>query len=206
MDIILSEQQYKKLLIEEKQDEITETFKESKSFIRKVISDVKKQHGIDFSFALTWGSAIGGFIGPVSRYMENKYVNLSESDITLLTFACILTYFSSNKEKLNTVLSLIKERKLITYFNQMMMKSDDLKTAFFEFLGSLNITLSKVSNMLAYTFLVPLIPMLKHVADMDISSEEINLIVKSVSGYTAIITSSAIVKDLIENIIERFKS
>ena len=141
MDIILSEQQYKKLLIEEKQDEITESFKESKSFVRKVISDVKRQHGIDFSFALTWGAAIGGFIGPVSRYMENKYVNLSESDITLLTFACILTYFSSNKEKLNTVLSLIKERKLITYFNQMMMKSDDLKTAFFEFLGSLNITL-----------------------------------------------------------------
>lgn len=205
MDIILNEQQYSKLLTEEKKSEVKQSFDESKRFVKDVINDVKKQYKIDFSFALTWGAAIGGFVGPIARYMEGKYPSLSHSDITLLSFACILTYFSSNKEKLSKVLSLIKERKLITYFEQMLMKSEDLKESFFGFLSSLNITASKVGNMLAYTFLVPLVPMLKHVADMDLPKDQLDLLIKSIIGYATVLTSSVVVRDVVGKIIKRFR-
>jgi hypothetical protein len=205
MDIILSEHQYSKLLTEEKKSEVSQSVSESKKFVKDVISDIKTQYKIDFSFALTWGAAIGGFVGPIARYMESKYPSLTHSDITLLSFACILTYFSSNKDKLSKVLDLIKEKKLVTYFQQMLMKSEDLKESFFGFLSSLNITFSKVGNMLAYTFLVPLVPMLKHVADMDLPKDQLDLLIKSIIGYAAVLTSSVVVRDVVEKIIKRFR-
>jgi len=206
MKIILTEDQYISLLKEEKENEIEQTFTNSKNFTKKIIKDVKNQYGIDFSFALTWGSVIGGFVGPISKYLEGKYTNLSESDITLICFSIILTFFSENKEKLNKVLELIKEKKLITFFDQAMMKSYDLKDAFFNFLDSLNMTFSKVSNMAAYTFLVPLIPLLKNLSDMDLSEDQINLLSMGISHYTGVLISSKIITELINKIIKRFKS
>jgi hypothetical protein len=206
MKIILTEDQYISLLKEEKENEIEQTFTNSKNFTKKIIKDVKNQYGIDFSFALTWGSVIGGFVGPISKYLEGKYTNLSKSDITLICFGIILTFFSENKEKLNKVLELIKEKKLITFFDQAMMKSYDLKDAFFNFLDSLNMTFSKVSNMAAYTFLVPLIPLLKNLSDMDLSEDQINLLSMGISHYTGVLISSKIITELINKIIKRFKS
>jgi len=206
MKIILTEDQYISLLKEEKENEIEQTFTNSKNFTKKIIKDVKNQYGIDFSFALTWGSVIGGFVGPISKYLEGKYTNLSNSDITLICFGIILTFFSENKEKLNKVLELIKEKKLITFFDQAMMKSYDLKDAFFNFLDSLNMTFSKVSNMVAYTFLVPLIPLLKNLSDMDLSEDQINLLSMGISHYTGVLISSKIITELINKIIKRFKS
>jgi len=206
MKIILTEDQYISLLKEEKENEIEQTFTNSKNFTKKIIKDVKNQYGIDFSFALTWGSVIGGFVGPISKYLEGKYTNLSDSDITLICFGIILTFFSENKEKLNKVLELIKEKKLITFFDQAMMKSYDLKDAFFNFLDSLNMTFSKVSNMAAYTFLVPLIPLLKNLSDMDLSEDQINLLSMGISHYTGVLISSKIITELINKIIKRFKS
>jgi len=206
MKIILTEDQYISLLKEEKENEIEQTFTNSKNFTKKIIKDVKNQYGIDFSFALTWGSVIGGFVGPISKYLEGKYTNLSDSDITLICFGIILTFFSENKEKLNKVLELIKEKKLITFFDQAMMKSYDLKDAFFNFLDSLNVTFSKVSNMVAYTFLVPLIPLLKNLSDMDLSEDQINLLSMGISHYTGVLISSKIITELINKIIKRFKS
>jgi len=206
MKIILTEDQYISLLKEEKENEIEQTFTNSKKFTKRLLRDVKNQYGIDFNFALTWGSVIGGFVGPISKYLEGKYTNLSETDITLICFGIVLTFFSENKEKLHKVLELIKENKLITFFDHALMKAYDLKDAFFNFLESLNMTFSKVSNMVAYTFLVPLIPLLKNLADMDLSSDQINLLSMGVSHYTGTIISSKIISELIKKIIKRFRS
>jgi len=206
MKIILTEDQYISLLKEEKENEIEQTFTNSKKFTKRLLRDVKNQYGIDFNFALTWGSVIGGFVGPISKYLEGKYTNLSETDITLICFGIVLTFFSENKEKLHKVLELIKENKLITFFDHALMKAYDLKDAFFNFLESLNMTFSKVSNMVAYTFLVPLIPLLKNLADMDLSSDQIHLLSMGVSHYTGTIISSKIITELIKKIIKRFRS
>ena len=111
MDLILTESQFIKLLKEEKQEELHQVFNESKKFTKNLIKDVKNQYGLDFKFALTWGSVIGGFVGPISRYMEGKYTNLSQSEINLICFGIILTFFFDNKEKLKEVLEIIKEKK-----------------------------------------------------------------------------------------------
>jgi hypothetical protein len=205
MDLILTESQFIKLLKEQQEEEIAGIFEKSRDFTKKFLKDVKKQFGIDFTFLLTWGSVIGGFVGPISNYMEDRYSNLSESDITLICFGITLTFFSSNKEKLHKVLEIIKEKKLITFFDRAMIKSYELRDAMFNFLDSLNITFSKVSNMIAYTFLIPLVPLLKDISDLDLSEQQVNLIVTGVSHYTGGIFTSNLLTTLIDKIIKRFK-
>lgn len=206
MDIILTESQYIKVLQESKENAMSDIFTDSKNFTKKIIKDVKKQFGIDFVFLGTWGSVIGGFVGPVSKYMSDRYPNLTETDITLISFGIILTFFSSNKEKLREVLELIKEKKLITFFDRALAKSYDLRDALFGFLESLNLTFSKVSNMIAYTFLVPLVPVLKDIADLSVGEKQINLIAMGIGHYLGGIFTSHIVYMIVKKIIDRFKS
>lgn len=206
MKLILTESQYINLLKEEKENEIADTFSNSKNITKKIIKDVKKQHGLDFTFALTWGSVIGGFVGPVYRYMEGTYSNLREDEISLICFGIILTFFSDNKEKLNKVLKLIKEKKLVTFFDRALTKTYDLRDALFGFIESLNITFSKVSNMMSYTFLVPLVPLIKNLAEMDINEKKMNMIIIGITHYTLGIISSKVISELISKMIKRFRS
>jgi len=206
MDIILTESQYINILKESKENEIEKKLSDSKNFTKKILKDSKKQFGIDFVFLGTWGSIIGGFVGPISKYMEGKYSNLSETDITLISFGIILTFFSSNKEKLNKVLQLIKEKKLITFFDRALDKSYELREALFDFIESLNITFSKVSSMISYTFLVPLVPLLKDISDLSLNEKQLELITLGVSHYLGGIIASQSLFLIIQKIIKRFRS
>lgn len=206
MDIILTESQYIKLLLERHENKMSDVLQDNKSIVQKIISDVKSNFGIDFTFLGTWGSVIGGFVGPISDYMANRYPNLSETDISLITFGIILTFFSSNKEKLNKVLQLIKEKKLVTFFDRALSRAYDLKEAFFSFLESLNVTFSKVSSMIAYAFLIPLMPLLKDMVSLDMSKEQIDLLVMGLTHYTGLSISSSILYNLVKKIIDRFKT
>jgi hypothetical protein len=206
MNVVITESQYLQILRENQENEIEQTFSNSKEFAKKIVSDAKKQYGIDFSFLTTWGSVIGGFVGPITNYMEGKYPNLSETDITLISFGIILTFFSSNKEKLNKVLQIIKDKKLVTFFDRALMKSYDLRDALVGFLESLNVTFSKVSNMVAYTFLVPLMPLLKDISEMDLDQKQIEFIAMGISHYTGGIIASNLLSTVVKKIIKRFKS
>lgn len=206
MDIILTESQYIKILKEAKENEIEKKFSDSREFTKNILLNAKKQFGIDFTFLATWGSVIGGFVSPVSKYMQGMYPNLTDTDITLISFGIILTYFSSNKEKLQKVLQLIKEKKLITFFDRALDKTYELKEAFFGFLESLNITFSKVSNMIAYTFLVPLVPLLKDIAELSLNESQIKLIGMGIGHYAGGIIASNTIYHLVKKIIDRFKS
>jgi hypothetical protein len=60
--------------------------------------------------------------------------------------------------------------------------------------------------MLAYTFLVPLVPLVKNLADMDLSTEQMELVVMGITHYTGGIISSKIISELLEKMIKRFRS
>mgnify|MGYP000232541762 CR=1 FL=1 len=107
MNVLITETQYIKILKENKENEIEQIFSSSKEFTNKIVSDVKKQYNLDFTFMVTWGSVIGGFARPIAQYMEGLYPNLTQDDISLIMFGIILTFFSSNKEKLNKTIDLI---------------------------------------------------------------------------------------------------
>jgi hypothetical protein len=109
MKIIISESQYKKILLEERQNSLLGKLKELKSFFKKVSEETKNQVGLDLNFLTTWGVTIAGFVKPVSDFIGGKFPEMTSTDLSLITTGIILTYYHSNKEMLGKVLNKIKE-------------------------------------------------------------------------------------------------
>jgi len=205
MKIVLTEHQYEKLLLESSKSIIGDEIKRSKEFIKKIVRSVKEDTKLDFSFLFTWGAAIGGFSRPVFNYFEGKHPELTHQDLALITIACAVTYYSSNREKLSKLLGIIKERGLVKYFDEMLEKTDELKNTFLSFVDSLRLTGHKISGMLAYTFIIPF---LSKLLDMSGSAthEDIIMLSKIIIGYLAVKLSSATLSELLSKIIKRFRS
>lgn len=205
MKIIVNESQYKKIIVEETTKNIKEKFKNLKEFFKSLTKKVKEQVGLDLNFLSTWGVTIAGFVRPLSDFMEGKYPELTSTEIALLSTGIILTYFHSNREMLGEVLNRIKEKGLIQEFDDMLDKAKELKDAFLNFIDSLAIPISKVANMMAYCFLIPIVPELYEFAqgggDMSLSE-----IAGRIGLYLGTSIFGNLIKTLIKAIVKRFKS
>ena len=206
MNIIITESQYKYILLEERSNGIGSTLKDLKSFTTKVLKSTEKQVGLDFEFLFTWGSTIGGFIKPISDFIREEEINISDTDLFLILTGIILTYFSSNKKYLNKILLKIKENGLVSIFDKALSKSENLERVFLSFMDSLGVTIHKLSNMIAYAFLIPLIPDLYELSTSDLSDTDLGEITKRILSFSGITLSGIAVKELIKKIIKRFKS
>jgi hypothetical protein len=205
MKIIFTESQYKKILLEENTNSIIKKLEQLKKFFKNVSSESKKQIGLDLEFLATWGVTIAGFVRPISEFMKGNYPQLTNTELALLSTGVILTYFTSNKDGLKKVLEKIKESSLIQEFDNMLSKADELKSTFVSFLESLAVPTSKLSNMLAYTFIIPIIPELYEYAQGN-SSMEIKEMITRVVGFIGVTISGNLVKKLIQEIVKKFKS
>jgi hypothetical protein len=205
MKIILTESQYKNLILENLGRETINKLKSLQEFFDNVSSESKKQIGLDLGFLATWGVTIAGFVRPISEFMKGEFPELTGTEITLLSTGVILTYFTSNKDKLSKVLDLIKEKNLIFEFDVVLEKADKLKNVFFAFIDSLAIPISKISNMLAYTFIIPIIPELYEMAQGN-ESIDVSEMVGRVLGFVGITYGGNLTKRLLNEIVRRFKS
>ena len=206
MKIIITESQKSIILAENIGSEINNKLKNMKTFTKTIITSTKKQTGLDLNFLLTWGATLGGFMGPVAKYMEGKNPTLTDSDIALISVGIILTYYNNNKEDLKKVLDLIKERKLSGEFDDALMVADEVKIKFLNFIESLGVTMSSIGNMMAYTFLIPLLPELYNLSQGTRNDVDSDMIVKRILTYGLVTVSSLFVKEIIIKIVERFKS
>jgi hypothetical protein len=206
MKVVISENQNKLLLTEGLSEKILKSYKLMSEFTEKVLKEAKTVTGLDFGFLLSWGSTLGGLMMPVSKFIEGEYPELTSLDLSLLITGVMVTYYSSNKKALAKILSEIKERGLVEVFDKMLSAANNLKDTFLSFIESLNITMFKVSNMLAYTFLIPVLPQLYEMAQMGFDQTTINQIIKRLLSYGVIIGSSIIVREAIRKIINRFRN
>ena len=206
MNIVITESQYKKLLLEESSSKILGTLKGLKSMVSDILKKTQKQTKIDFEFLLTWGATIGGFVGPVSDFIDGKFPEINDMEKSLLLTGIILTYFTSNKEKLNKVLVIIKEKGLVKTFDEILKKTEDLEKTFLGFVDSLGITVKNLSNMLAYSFLIPILPKLYQMSETGFTNEDISELTKRLLSFGIINLSGETVKEILKKIVSRFKN
>lgn len=207
MEIILTEDQLNRILTESRSNLISSILGKSEETARRIVRNVKNQYKLDFKFVSTYGAIIGGFAGPVEDYLKGLYPNLDEKDISLICFGIIMTFFSSNTEKLGKVLDLIKENGLRTYFDRALRKSYDLKDAFTEFLDSLNVTFSSVGNAMAFSFIIPMLSLIYDIAKQEGNSNlNTAMLIKSIFAYKVLSASSETLTDLFDKMIKRFRS
>jgi hypothetical protein len=206
MKIAITENQNKLLLTEGLSERVLKSYKSMSEFTEKVLKEARTVTGLDFGFLLSWGSTLGGLMMPVSKFIEGEYPELTSLDLSLLITGVMVTFYSSNKKALVKILNEIKERGLVNVFDKMLSTTSSLKDTFLSFVGSLNITMFKVSNMLAYTFLIPILPQLYEMAQMGFDQTTVNQIIKRLLSYGVIIGSSIIIREMIKKIINRFKN
>lgn len=206
LKVVISESQ-KRLIVESISDNIKSVQEQSVEFTKKIISQTKEQTGVNLSMLLTWGASIGGFISPVSQWLQGKNPELSDLDISLIMTSVVCVIFYDNKKAITELSKHIKSKGLTKYFKLALKKSVDLEKTLVSFMRSLNISSFNVLSMLSYAFLVPLLPLIYDmVSQKHFNSSDVEFIARAIAGYGLITFSGNFLKNLIEKVMDRFST
>jgi len=206
MKILITESQKKIILAESIGEQIGGIIKTNAERVKKILAEAETQIGLNLQFLVTWGAGIGGFIGPVDDFVRGRYPDLDETEILLILIGVISTYFVENKKMLMKVYDKISEEGLNNVFEKVLRKTDILKNTFIDFIDSLGVTFNKITNMLSYTFIIPIIPMIyQMVTDDLVDSTDIKGLASRIVGFTGLTISGILLKELISKMVRRFK-
>jgi hypothetical protein len=205
MKIIITESQYKKILLENSSNEVESKFKEMSEFFKKVKKDLKTELGLDFEFSLTWGLTIAGFAMPIMRYLKGKYEGLTSGDISLLTAGIVFTFYFANQKHIKTIITELKKRGLKEVYDDMIKKSKEFKNVFIRFIESFAVPATSVINVLAFTFLIPVLPELFNFIMGEPTNLSIKELILRIGAYLPIKYFVVALKTLIALMLKRFK-
>ena len=150
-----------------------------KPLVKKVVNDLK----LNADFIFTYGVGISGFIGPVKTLLENKGINISEYDVTLLVMVVLYILLTKANEDIKVLMDVIKQKGLdgeVKSVLNFMTKSLGL----FKLIGKkFGIAIHSLTDILAFTFLsVPIMNILKDLAnDKGFSIDSVDDLLKGVA-------------------------
>jgi hypothetical protein len=206
MDFLINESQLNFLVESENTEKFTRNMKQLNSFTVNLINKAKRIFGLNFKFLVTWGPVIGGFVGPLDKYIRDNYLEFSEDSIILITLGIACTYFYQNKKETKKLYEQIEEQGLVSFFEEMLLKSKQLKDSFVSFMESLNLTLGTTVEMIHYSFLIPIINDLQQVAHGATSiANASKIIVERLITSGVVLITGQILIDVISKILKRFK-
>jgi hypothetical protein len=205
--ILINESQKQRLLLETSGNEMDNVIKKNYQLVKKILSTSSKQLNTDLKFLITWGASIGGMVGPINDFVQGKYPELNDVQLSLLLTGVIATYYFDNKTLMDKLYKKLTEEGIFTQFLTVIKKCDELRDSFLTFIDSLGITLHKVTNMMSYTFIIPLLPLVYNMSmSGSVTEKEISEIVIRLSSFGLVAVSGVIMKELISKIVRRFRS
>lgn len=203
--IIINESQSKLILSEEVIDKISKTLDQTYLYGKSLINQASEVTKIDLKFLSTWGAAIGGFLAPMSDLIEGQYPEIGEENKILIMVAIILTFFFENKNLLKRITEKIKDQGLGDILLEIIQKADVLRKTFASFLESLGLTIGKLSNMMSYCFLIPIIPIFLDLGD-GFDYVSVDQLAKRVVAYGVVTMSGLAIRDLMKKLSKRLSS
>ena len=204
--LLITESQKRMILKESIVDNIRKSIEEGYEYTAKVLSEVKKDYGLNLEFLITWGASIGGFIAPVGDFVQGKYPQITDIELSLILTGIIAIHYLDNKKQIEKILLKIKEEGLSDVFKVGLDKSNELKDVLFNFLESLNITFFKVSKMMSYAFIVPILLMIfSMVKSNNLNVPDAKEVALRIIGSGIVSLSGIVVRDLISKLIKRFR-
>ena len=206
MRIIITESQKRMILLEGIGQDLGSIIKQNFEEVKKIISKAQKNLGASLQFLLTWGAGISGFMPLINEFIQGRFPELTEEQIFLISIAVITTHFFENKEINKQILDKIKETGILKAFKITSKKILELKSVFYDFVDSLGVTFHKITNMLSYAFMIPIIPMLQQlVTDGLIANSDLKNLGTIIIASTGLTISGIIVNQLITKMVRRFK-
>lgn len=205
MDFLINESQLRLILQEQDQSKMTDYMKEMYSFTKSLVEKSKKIYGLNLKLLLTWGASVGGFVLPLDNFIKTGRFNLTEEQQVLILVGIACTYFYDNSRAIRLIYKKIKAEGLEDVFKEVLVKSKNLKNSFFKFLNSSNVTLGSSMDLIAYSFLIPIVNDIMDVAYHGGSVDAaVNLIVKRLVASGVIIVSKIILTDAIKKLVKKF--
>lgn len=157
MDFLINESQLRLILQEQDQSKMSDYMKELYSFTSNLVNKAKKSYGLNLKLLLTWGASVGGLVMPLDRFIRSGRFELTDEQATLILVGIACTFFYDNAKALRTILLKIKDEGLENTFEEVLVKTKNLKNSFTNFLKSANVTLGSTLELVTYSFLIPII-------------------------------------------------
>lgn len=206
MEFLINEQQLKVILQEQKESKMTDYMKELHSFTTEVVNRVMKKYEINLKMLMTWGTAVGGLMMPLDVFLRTGKFDLSDPQRYLICAGVAAVLFFDNKRVVNKIIKKLKEEDLEEVFDVALNKASELKNTFFEFLESLNLSISTFVDIMAYTFLLPILTDIHAVASRASDVNEAAFLISERLLASGVIASGgALMNTIIKKLIKRFR-
>jgi hypothetical protein len=206
MDFLINESQLRIILQEQDESKMNDYMKTMYSFTKNLVNRVSKVYGLNLKLLLTWSTSVGGMVMPLDQFIRGGDFDLTDDQRYLVLAGIAFILFFENKKGLVKILEKIKEEGLEDAFRIGLEKAKDLKLSFKEFLSSLNVTVSSFMDTVAYSFLIPIILDIQHIADRTSDPKESALLIaeRLVASGVVVVGAQAL-SQTIKKIIERIK-
>ena len=156
MKVVLTESQYKKILLEGYRNKIDNKLMRIHDFSRKVVGDASAQLKYDFRFLISYGAGIGAILQSVFEYLNGNFNGLDDGQIAGLAVMAVGVVFFENKD-LRSLLSKVEDDGLSSELNQAISFTEKLKNKFSYLLKLLGMSIHRISNIVSYSFLIPIL-------------------------------------------------
>jgi hypothetical protein len=157
MNYIITENQLKVITEGITIGKINENMKRLYSFSVKMINKVEKKYGLNLRLLSTWGPAVGGFVMPLDNFIKTRDFNFTEPQSALVLAGVAATIFFDNKPMIKKIVDKIKEEGIVDGFKEVLNKGKELRNVFIKFMESLSTSITSVSEIVSYSFLIPII-------------------------------------------------
>jgi len=205
MEFLITESQLKLILQEQDQSKMSDYMKEMYSYTKNLVEKSKKIYGLNLKLLLTWGASIGGFVLPLDNFIKTGRFELNDVEQTLILIGIACSIFYDNSRTLKLIYKKIKEHGLEDVFKEVLVKSKNLKSPFLRFLSSVNVTVSSSLDLLAYSFLIPIIT---DILDASVNGGDIEIMSKTIAkrliASGVVIVSQVFLSETIKKLIKKF--
>lgn len=205
MRIVLTEQQYQRILLESASGKAVNKIREIIEFTKKAFDKAQTDMGYNISTLIVWGYGVGGLMKPLDAYLKTGNFELNDYQHWALIFATTAILLGENQKSIKQLMSIIKEEGLTPIFSKLLKKGVQLKEAFLDFIESLNVTMYRMSNIMAYAIIIPLLHIFYDMAQTGTTKDMIKEMVVRILGFGLISISGNVLRDLITKIINRFR-
>jgi hypothetical protein len=201
MEITISEDIQRKLITESLMGDLSKTLSNISQIGKENLKDTQRMMKFDLKFLLTWSATIGGFMGPLTQYIKDQNVELTEANINLIVVGVCATLFYNNEKLVAELVSKIKEEGLLPVFESALEKGAELRSALMRFLESIGLTVGNLFAIASFTFLIPIIGILNTYATSgEITPESI----QEISERIAMAGVTSLSATTIRNFLKKF--
>lgn len=203
MDFIINKNQLGFLLESEQKFRLSDNMKELYSFLVKICNKIERKYGINIKMLLTWGPAVAGLVMPLDNFLRNSEFSLNDDQIALVIVSALFLVFFENRKTTSKLKQSIEQQELDVPLQVAVGKLTELRNSFSRFLKSSGILVNNLSEVVSYSFLIPVIQDIQNIIHTGTIEESVAMIVKRLIASGLIMIGGEILHETMKKIAKK---